>query len=341
MTGKELLYHMSELDTDLIGEAETVFSGRKATLRIWKWLAAAACICLCLSLSVPVLAAAGNEAAYEMLYSIAPGVAQKLKPVQAVCEAQGIEMRVVAAQVKGETAQILVSMQDTVASRLDETTDLFDSYSIHTPYDQTGSCELVDFDNDTGTTTFLLTIEQMNHVLIPGDKITFSVSRLLSGKQHSEERLTQIDTVNLAGVTDFVMNPDIRGYGGLAGEPADETEPQLMAPEAENAVELERGVLLSGYGLVDGSLHVQVRYADILNTDNHGDIYLKSNDGEIVHCETSIPFWDDDGTDSYEEYIFPVGAEELSKYEVWGEFWTCSGVPIEGNWQVIFPITEE
>ena len=341
MTGKELLFQMSELDADLIAEAETVFSRRKAVPSVRKWLVAAACICLCLSLSVPALAAAGNESAYEMLYSVAPELAQKLKPVQVSSVDNGIEMRVVAAQIEGETAQILVSIRDTVASRLDETKDLFDSYSIHTPYDQTGACKLVKFDSDTGTAIFLLTIKQMNHALIPGDKITFSVSRLLSGKQHSEERLAQIDTANLAGVTDFVTNPDIRGYGGMAGETADEKEPQLMTPKVENAVQLENGVLLSGYGIVDGKLHVQVRYADILNTDNHGDIYLKSSSGEIVNCETSIPFWDDSGVDSYEEYIFPVAAEELSKYEVWGEFWTCNGEPIEGNWQVTFPITEE
>lgn len=68
---------------------------------------------------------------------------------------------------------------------------------------------------------------------------------------------------------------------------------------------------------------------------------MESSSGKIVNCETSISFWDDDGTDSYEEYIFPVAVEKLSKYEMWGEFWTCSDVPIEGNWQVIFPITEE
>ncbi|MCC2826712.1 DUF4179 domain-containing protein [Faecalicatena orotica] len=341
MTGRELLFHISELDADLIAEAETAFSRRKAVPHVRKWLVAAACICLCLSLSIPALAAAGNESAYEMLYSVVPELAQKLKPVRVSSEDNGIEMRVEAAQIEGETAQILVSMRDMMASRLDETTDLFDSYSIHTPYDQTGTCELVNFDSDTGTATFLLSIEQMEHALIPGDKITFSVSRLLSGKQHSEKRLAQIDTANLTGVTDFVMNPDIRGYGGLAGETADEKEPQLMAPNEEDTVELEKGVLLSSYGIVDGKLHIQVRYADILNTDNHGDIYLKSSSGEIVNCETSISFWDESGTDSYEEYIFPVAANELSKYEVWGEFWTCSGEPIEGNWQVTFPITEE
>lgn len=46
MTGKELLYHMSELDADLIGEAETAFSRRKAVPHVRKWLAVAACICL-------------------------------------------------------------------------------------------------------------------------------------------------------------------------------------------------------------------------------------------------------------------------------------------------------
>lgn len=102
----------------------------------------------------------------------------------------------------------------------------------------------------------------------------------------------------------------------------------------------KNGVTLSGYGLVDGKLHVQVRYADILNTDNHGDIYLKSNSGEILNCEKSISFWDESGVDSYEEYIFLVTAEEISNYEVWGEFWT-GGELIEGDWQVTFPITEE
>lgn len=340
MTGKELLYHMSELDADMIGEAETAFSRRKAVPHVRKWLAVAACICLCLSLSVPALAAAGNESAYEMLYSIAPGVAQKLKPVQVACEDQGIEMRVVAAQVENETAQILVSMRDTAGSRLDETTALFDSYSIHTPYDQTGSCELVDFNSDTRTVTFLLTIEQMKHVLIPGDKITFSVKELLTGKTHSEERLTQIDTANLSEITDFIENLDIRGYGSATEEAVDEKEPQLMMSDESNSMKLENGVTLSGYGLVDGKLHVQVRYADILNTDNHGDIYLKSNSGEILNCEKSISFWDESGVDSYEEYIFLVTAEEISNYEVWGEFWT-GGELIEGDWQVTFPITEE
>ena len=54
-------------------------------------------------------------------------------------------MTVVAAEVNGEKTTILLSMHDKIAKRLDETTDLFDSYSICTPYDQSGGCSLVSY----------------------------------------------------------------------------------------------------------------------------------------------------------------------------------------------------
>ena len=60
------------------------------------------------------------------------------KPINVSCEDNGIEMTVVAAEVNGEKTTILLSMHDKIAKRLDETTDLFDSYSICTPYDQSG-----------------------------------------------------------------------------------------------------------------------------------------------------------------------------------------------------------
>ncbi len=162
---------------------------------------------VCFCSAVPVLAATGNELAYEVLYSISPVIAQKLKPVNASCEDNGIEMTVVAAEVDGNKATILVSMRDNIGERLDETTDFFDSYSIHTPYDQRGGCTLLSYDDDTKTATFMLTIEQMNRVLIPGDKITFSVSQLLSKKEHSNFKLTQIDTENVQSITELVTTP--------------------------------------------------------------------------------------------------------------------------------------
>ena len=108
----------------------------------------------------------------------------------------------------------------------------------------------------------------------------------------------------------------------------------------ESAVVMEKGVALTGYGILDNELHVQVRYADILETDNHGRIYLKNENGEAVYDQYSVSFRDDDGRDNYQEYVFPIPADGLDSYEIWGEFWTCSSGPIKGNWQVTFPLTD-
>ena len=94
----------------------------------------------------------------------------------------------------------------------------------------------------------------------------------------------------------------------------------------------------TGYGIVEGKLHIQVRFSDILNTDNHGYVYLKNEDGKVVNCQSSVAFWDQSHVNSYEEFVFEVSAEELVNYEIWGEFWTCNNAPIEGEWQVTFPV---
>lgn len=338
---KEELYETLEgIDDKFINEADIVKLKKKPSIWI-KWVSVAACLCLCFCCSVPVLAAAGNEYAYEILYSISPAIAQKLKPVNVSCEDNGIEMTVVAAEVDGEKTTILVSMCDNTGNRLDETTDLFDSYSIHTPYDQSGGCSLVGYDDTTKTTTFMITIEQTNYILVPGDKITFSVNQLLSKKVHSDTKLTQINTEKVQQKTEYEKNPAVRGGGGISYEAFDMNSLVLMKPDEVNAISLENGVTVTGYGIVEGTLHVQLRFDDILNTDNHGYVYLKNQDGEIIYCDASFSFWDEKHINSYEEYIFGITAEELADYEMWGEFWTCNNGSIKGNWQVTFPMSND
>lgn len=337
---KEDLYNgISGIRPEYLDEADS-YKPRK-TIHWKRWGAIAACICLCFCSVVPVLAATNNDFAYELLYAISPSVAQKLKPVSVSCEDNGIKMEVVAANVEGTNATILISMQDIMGDRLDETTDLFDSYSIHTPYDQIGGCSLVEYDIETKTAFFMLTIEQMNQVLIPGDKITFSVNKLLNKKKHSDIELTEIDLRNMPSINNIMDAPNIRGWGGIDLDSFDRDNLQLMRPNEESPIVLEEGVILTGYGVVDGKLHVQIRYDNILETDNHGYVYLKNQRGEVLHCQYNAAFWDDNKTDSYEEYVFAVSSDELENYEVWGEFWTCNGGPIEGNWQVTFSLTKQ
>lgn len=336
---KEDLYNgISEIHPEYLEEADS-YKTRKPTG--WKKWVAAACICVCCGSVMPVLAvAADNKIAYELLYTISPSFAQKLKPVNISCEDNGIKMEVIAADIEGNKATILVSMQDVKGNRLDETTDLFDSYSIRTPYDQSGGCFLAEYDDETATATFMLEIEQMNQVLIPGDKITFSVGEILSGKKHSNTEVEKIDVKKLPVINNFKADPNIRGAGGTGPDSFEQDNVQLMESNEESAAVLEEGVILTGYGILDDKLHVQIRYADILKTDNHGEIYLKNKNGKVVRYQYNVAFWDDNEIDSYEEYIFNIPVDDLNSYKIWGEFWTCNAGSIKGDWQVTFPLTD-
>ena len=333
----EILYEaISEINPKYIEEADMRVITK---INPWKrFLVTAACLILCISLSVPVLAATDNSFAYELLYTVSPELAQDLKPVRETCEDNGIKMEVVAASIEGDTVNILLAMQDMTGNRITASSDLMDSYSIHTPYDQTACCQLEKYDSETGIALWSITIDQAESKLKPGDKITFSVSEILSQKEHTEIKLDSIDVSNIIETTEFTVDPQIRGGAGNFDEDSMECK-RLLLPE-ENGYKLCDGVTLTGIGMVDGKLHIQCKYDDILNTDNHGYIYLKNSSGEVDEYYSSISFWADNKTDSYEEYIFDIPYDELVEFEIWGEFWTCNNAPIQGEWQVTFAISE-
>ena len=142
-------------------------------------LAAAAAVAAVL-LATPALAV-WSETGYAVLYRIAPAVAQFFQPVQEACTDSGITMEVAAVRVEGDTAQAYIVLS---GGPVDATTDLFDSWSFHLPFDQTGRCERVAWDEATGTVTFLCTVKTMDGSPIPtGGKMTFSVRQLLTGKK--------------------------------------------------------------------------------------------------------------------------------------------------------------
>ena len=321
-------------------DAHGTTAARKRGL-VWKRAAAiAACVCLCVCAAVPALAAADHGFAYDVLYSVSPSIAQKLKPIRASCEDNGIKMEVQSAALHEDSAEFLVSMQDQTGSRLDETTDLFDSYSINTPFASTGTCSMVGYDAETKTATFLVTVTQWDNAPIPGDKLTFSVNRILSRKQHTVCELAQLDLTTVPKEPELLEKAEIRGWGGVGAESFDADTAQLLAPQEKRSFSPVSGVTVTGYGIMDGKLHIQASYEKILETDNHGNIYLRGQDGQSVSCTNQIAFWDDLRKDSYEESIFDVPVEALKQYRVWGEFWTCKG-SIEGDWQITVPFTEK
>ena len=324
-----------------IGYAE---KNKKPSARALKWAGRiAACLGIVFALSLSLLSAAtaaGVLPAYDMLSWFYPDIAEHLAPVNVSCTDNDIEMKVEAVYVHGEFAEVYISMKDLTGKRVDGTMDLFDSYSIHTPGDQMGTCGLIDYDDESGTAVFLISVQRFGKD-ITGQRMTFSVSRFLSGKQEITVELPEMNLQSVPEVTkvqrENVLN--IRGSGGSTGsELQAEDVKEYLFPNEEALVSPADGAMVTAYGFIDGKLHIQAYYEDIGTYDNHGTLWLADENGNPEKFSVSVSFWDDENKGSYEEYIFDVGPEDdLSHYSVQGYFVTCSNL-VEGDWRVDFPI---
>lgn len=327
---------------DAIGMIDdTVIQGarmHKASRRPRRWYAAlAAAAVLCTLLTLPALAYAGVDQAYEALYSISPAMAQTLKPVQMSCEDNGIRMEVISAAVQGDRADIYISMQDLTGDRLDETVDLFDSYQINRPFDSSGTCRLVGYDARQKAATFLISITRWDKKDIRGGKVTFFVREFLSGQQVFEGPLPQLEPASAARSPDTQTGVDIRGWSQPDGARMDVEAIPVLARQDDLRFSPVPGAQVTAMGYVDGKLHIQTRYDDILETDNHGYVYLQNADGEVIHASATVSFWDETHSGSYDEAVFDVPAEGFSGYQVCGAFWTGAKLT-RGSWQVTFPL---
>lgn len=334
-------------------------SNEKVIYKHRKLLIVAAIICLCAILATTPVFAAANDFVYTVMYQISPQMAQMFTPVQKSCESNGIEMSVLACYIHDDTAEIYVSMRDTGADIVDEKLDLFDSYSINTPFDSSAHCERVDYDESSRTATFLISISQWGEQNIVGDKLTFTVKSLLYGKNEYEDYVVPIDLskvdkspktqkqyVQLENITDAAM--------------------EMLAEQDTYKDATDFGKMsFSGIGYVDGCLHIQMKYEDYAENDNHCRIYLHDKrenfpeyrnddlpDGYTSHglyefadlyTQYSVTWYD--GSVRYNETVIEPNshygiekfAEEISNYEIVGDFYTTNDA-YHGNWKITFPI---
>lgn len=337
MRGSEFLDKMNLINPAYIEAAGSV--QRRRTSGLKKWCLAAACLCLAFCLAMPA-AAASVPAVYEALYAVSPAAAQFFKPVQLSCEDNGIRMQVASAYIHGDTAEIYVSLQDLEGERIDETTDLFDSYDIRTPLDCEGACQLSDYDPDSRTATFFVCVTTMNGQNIQGDKLTFSVREFLSGKKTYQGILDGVNW-DIIGQNAEVLTVDPQGCGGEKDfvEAYKNAKSAAVLKPTGTICSPVGGTALTGVGYVDGRLHVQMYYENIFETDNHGYVFLVNREtGERIDCTGSILFRDDTKKNRYEDYIFDgIPEDALGSYALHGNFVTAPG-SIKGNWSVTFPL---
>ena len=350
MKTEDLLFALEGVDERDIDAAKTA---RRVKLTPKKIVALAAALAVLLACAVPVAAAPVSRPAYELLYAVSPALAQRLKPVRRSDVKEGIQMEVISAEIKGDTAELLVAFRDLEGDRIDFSADLFDSYMIRSPYDAAGTCRRESWDEATGTAVFTVLLQNMGGKAYPGDKITFSVRELLVNKRDVDNLTLPLELSAVERNPNVTSDVDYRG-GSYADMPdiRERLSPanlrqlgSVLAAGASGERELTEGVFLRAAGYTDGHLRVQIRYADILHTDNHGFLWLEDARGGKVQPVCSEAFWTEghkaDGTgdnDSLEEYLFEIPEEALGEYAVHGDFTTANGGPITGNWEITFPL---
>jgi hypothetical protein len=290
----------------------------------------------------PVLAA-NVPAVYELLYFVSPTVAQFFIPIQKSCEDNGIKMEVVSAYIHDNIAQIYITMQDLIGKRIDETTDLYDSYSINRPFDSSATCQLARYDETTKTATFLISITEWGNKKIVGDKITFSVREFISDKHTYNEIPIAVD---LIGISNARATKQVSPGGG-GGRKYEEyfsdydSKATVLAPSSPMKFPVE-GIDFTGIGYVDGMLHIQTSVVNNLTKDNHGYFFLIDKNGNKTQCIYNVGFseaLDSNNRVHYEEYVFDIPRSEIGQYSLYGTFVT-SGLFTKGNWKVTFPLEE-
>lgn len=323
---------------------------KKAGKLILKPSFIAAAVVMCLLASVPVMAA-NIPAVYEAVSSVMPEFAQRFVPIRKSCEDNGIKMEVVATYVHDNTAEIYITMQDLTGDRIDETTDLYDSYSINRAFDSICTCSFLGFDPETRTATFLINITELgdNHT-IEGEKLTFSVKHFISGKRSYDDLPIDLDlnAVSDDGKTIKLSSYGIGGYrlkggGGDYNRYFSGSGAGRVPQPGDVVCTPVSGIDISATGYVDGMLHIQTAVTDLLKNDNHGYLYLVDSDGNHIQSTYTVSFFKgkkDDRID-YTEFVFDIGPDEIEQYSLYGSF-VITGNYTEGRWQVTFPlITEE
>ena len=311
--------------------------GKYVLKALAKCAVTAGAACLCISIAMPVMAA--NPVIHQLMYQVSPELAQKFVPIQMSDEDQGIRMEVVAVNIRDNEAQIYITLQDMEGDRIDATTDLFDSYYIMTnARSSIGSCSKVDFDEDTGTVTYLVTIIEDKE--IDKEKVTFSFYEFIGQKQHYENIEIPIPLMEAERYPKTMVTA-LRGRAGNSDWVSNSDGPEkVLVPGQPDERFPVNGMDFTSMGYIDGALHIQSAAPNNLENDNHGYFSLMDSCGNEMLYDHSMFFWGDTEETkmvAYVEEVFLIAPEDLSDYTLRGNFW-ISGIHVKGNWSVTFSL---
>lgn len=310
---------------------------------------------------------------YGIIERTSPELADLFVPVQESSTRAGIRMEVEAIYLEDEdnTAQVLISFQDTQGDRIQGPVELYDSYYLSSLSSLAaswvaGGCSYVGYDQEMGKAYYR--VQLSSDVAHERSKLTFGVRELLL---HHEEEEREIPLTNIfaeisadmptkyvsltgRGVTDW------EDYAQLCGlsmeEPtafmeglyrtSDDPWPAARVldgiPVSECAAD---DFTVTGLQYKDNVIRLQICWGDCSHAERHVfPVSLKLADGTERHHWFNVSWgeWQGDKRLAFCEYYLPCTPEELEGASLHGLF-SRSEDSLEGNWKVTFRVenTEE
>ena len=349
-----------------------------------------AMILLIVSIATAV-AGAVNEDFNAWLYRIWPEAAVTLMPVNLSCEDNGIRMEVISAVADDTEVYVTFSMQDLEGDRIHENTEAVMFADSGLVYSWSADPAEPLYMKDEKTIVYGQKMLFDGGTLTNHKLLTASVDRLDRYNMHTVDLLPlyrqysgnaktmQVpdnahifggyisDTSVLLGLysnEEYQSLPKHNLYSiGLTGyytQPVPDTM-QVLDTESGPEVPLTDDVTLSGIGMVDGLLHVQIHYKNYWSTDSvekglpdSVDVYMydadddgsystmdKYNIQEKLINGISHLSWErknkNGKRERWEELMFTVDSEPTEAQKLLADV-TVQENPIPGNWQVDIPL---
>lgn len=287
-----------------------------------------------------------------------PDFGKIVEPVGVYSEDEGIRMEVIGAQKYDNKAIIYLSLQDrTGQNRLTEQTDFRDGFNVKVhsstkegadsgaPFKSASMSwkqKMLNFNKDTNTIYYEFNITADPDTPLTDQLELGSFLIYFNEKAYIDEPIS----VSLTGIKDAETVPieeaQIMGGSNVPSDLSSLTE-VLMPGDYASMPHGEKDQWVSNIGIIDGKLHVQI--GKIFNKEfgpSDATLSLKSPDGNLISLDYSLFFLRDkknnllddydDAKYRYEEFVFPVSGENLSKYTLYYTGSVYTGV--KGNWNV-------
>ena len=291
-----------------------------------------------------------------VLSSFSPNCLKDPVPVSLSCENEGIRLEVLAASVKENAALFFYSLQDLEGDRVTDEIHPFIEIGRHEDFSYEAWTD-VDENRSTGVRTFAAEYQYDSpDAILDGGQITAGLSGMEVARRSRISILELLekyrDSAVLVDLPELIpqyygdSEENIKMYGtayyrDLGMKVLDYTNP-LSVP-------LHKNLELSGIGVVDGQLHVQLHYLDngFIECGNYQFIPVS---GVTVSCEFSGPpvpeagfqtvsmEWDTDydGQADFIEYVIPFH-ENAKVWDVAVEFRELTDI-VDGNWKIEIPL---